>query len=368
MGYDVSNPIEVIPEYSSDFGIKKGEKVDYALFVNNQPFIILEAKDCRNDLTQSNVSQLYRYFSVTDAKIAILTNGIEYRFYTDSKEKNKMDKEPFFCFNILDFNESDVITLENFSRSNAQSRDVLSFLREKMAVEKVANFFKAQSSEPSAVFINFIKTQLSDESLTNRSISVAIKDVLSGRTSRIEPTDGGIEIDIESASTEKKAKVNGGRSTGVTGVFALNVIDYPKYCVGSKIIGVSYYPEFPLREISSYFELFVFVIDYLMDKQGYSKESICNLNDGSISSAIFSQNSEDFRVAGEHRGIFFEKNISAADIIRYTKYIATTADMFLPEFKVYLCSRSDYSRMRSLSYDWSRMLQEVESSYSDFNF
>ena len=32
LGYDVFNPIEVKPEYSADFGNKKGEKVDYAIF------------------------------------------------------------------------------------------------------------------------------------------------------------------------------------------------------------------------------------------------------------------------------------------------------------------------------------------------
>lgn len=31
LGYDVFNPMEVIPEFTSDVGTKKGEKVDYAI-------------------------------------------------------------------------------------------------------------------------------------------------------------------------------------------------------------------------------------------------------------------------------------------------------------------------------------------------
>ena len=32
LGYDVFNPVEVIPEYVTDIGTKKGEKIDYAIF------------------------------------------------------------------------------------------------------------------------------------------------------------------------------------------------------------------------------------------------------------------------------------------------------------------------------------------------
>ena len=31
LGYDVFNPLEVVPEYTADVGTKKGEKVDYAI-------------------------------------------------------------------------------------------------------------------------------------------------------------------------------------------------------------------------------------------------------------------------------------------------------------------------------------------------
>jgi len=31
LGYDVFNPLEVIPEFTADYGTKRGEKVDYAI-------------------------------------------------------------------------------------------------------------------------------------------------------------------------------------------------------------------------------------------------------------------------------------------------------------------------------------------------
>jgi len=88
----------VKPEYVSDFGIKKGEKVDYAIFKNGVPIIFVEAKSVNEKLDKHN-SQLYRYFNATpDVKIAMITNGVDYHFYTDLNQDNIMDNEPFFFF------------------------------------------------------------------------------------------------------------------------------------------------------------------------------------------------------------------------------------------------------------------------------
>ena len=94
LGYDVFNTAEFCPEYTADIGIKKGEKVDYAILVAGEPVILIEAKTANKKL-DNHKSQLFRYFVSTPAKFAILTNGIEYRFYSDLDEPNKMDKDPF---------------------------------------------------------------------------------------------------------------------------------------------------------------------------------------------------------------------------------------------------------------------------------
>ena len=79
LGYDVFNTSEICPEYTADIGIKKGEKVDYAILVAGEPVILVEAKAANKKL-DNHKSQLFRYFVSTPAKFAILTNGIEYRF------------------------------------------------------------------------------------------------------------------------------------------------------------------------------------------------------------------------------------------------------------------------------------------------
>lgn len=44
LGYDVFNPQEFVPEFTADVGIKKGEKVDYAIIKEEQPVILVECK------------------------------------------------------------------------------------------------------------------------------------------------------------------------------------------------------------------------------------------------------------------------------------------------------------------------------------
>jgi len=92
LGYNVSDPTEVVPEFTTDYGTKKGEKVDYAIFREGKPVILIECKSIDVDLDTVHASQLFRYFTVSEAKIGILTNGIVYRFFTDIDAPNKMDE------------------------------------------------------------------------------------------------------------------------------------------------------------------------------------------------------------------------------------------------------------------------------------
>ena len=64
LGYDVFDPTEVVPEYTCDLGIKKGEKIDYAIHKDGQPIILIECKHWKEDLTSHN-GQLFRYFHVS---------------------------------------------------------------------------------------------------------------------------------------------------------------------------------------------------------------------------------------------------------------------------------------------------------------
>jgi predicted type IV restriction endonuclease len=118
LGYDVFNPAQVVPEFTADVGIKKGEKVDYALCIDGKLSILVECKPSSVELDLKHASQLFRYFATTDARVAVLTNGVVYQFYSDTEQPNKMDDKPFFVFSLDAIRKSDIPTLELFTAGN----------------------------------------------------------------------------------------------------------------------------------------------------------------------------------------------------------------------------------------------------------
>ena len=94
LGYDVFNPLEVVPEMDCDITKKKGEKIDYAIMKDGSPIMLIECKHWKQDLNLHD-NQLKRYYVASKAKFGVLTNGIVYRFYTDLIKENIMDDVPY---------------------------------------------------------------------------------------------------------------------------------------------------------------------------------------------------------------------------------------------------------------------------------
>ncbi|MFS2171420.1 type I restriction endonuclease [Priestia megaterium] len=155
LGYDVFNPEEFVPEFIADVGIKKGEKIDYAIMDSGSPVILIEAKSVHEELLKHD-SQLFRYFGTTKAKFAILTNGIEYRFYTDLEEPNKMDVKPFFVFNLLEFRDNDIHEVSKFRKNVFNVDHVLTTASELKYTSEIKQFLNQQWEEPNDEFIKFI--------------------------------------------------------------------------------------------------------------------------------------------------------------------------------------------------------------------
>ena len=157
LGYDIFNPAEFCPEYTADVGIKKGEKVDYAILINGNPIILIEVKSINKNLDKHS-SQLFRYFTTTNARFAILTNGITYRFYSDLTEKNKMDKDPFYEFNILRLSQKDYTEIAKFSKDCFNVSSVTDSASILMYSNQFTEYIKAQLLNPNDDFVRlFLK-------------------------------------------------------------------------------------------------------------------------------------------------------------------------------------------------------------------
>jgi len=155
LGYDVFNPEEFYPEFTADVGIKKGEKVDYAIILNGQPLILVEAKALGESL-QKHDSQLYRYFGTTEAKFGILTNGVDYRFYTDLEEINRMDQRPFLEFNIADIRDNQLVELAKFRKQSFDLDNILTTASDLKYSSEIKQFFTGQMENPSDEFVSLI--------------------------------------------------------------------------------------------------------------------------------------------------------------------------------------------------------------------
>lgn len=161
LGYDVFNPSEFCPEYVADVGIKKGEKVDYAILENGQPAILIECKSCSEQLDKHS-SQLFRYFGTSPAKFGILTNGVIYRFYTDLEESNKMDLVPFLEINMLQLKDSSINELKKFCKDNFDKDKIFSTAEELKYSTLIKGALQKEFESPSDDFVRFILTDIYD--------------------------------------------------------------------------------------------------------------------------------------------------------------------------------------------------------------
>ncbi len=217
LGFDVYNPVEVRPEYGADFGMKKGEKVDYALFKDNDPIMFIEAKSVNENLNNHD-AQLSRYFnSTTNVKLAILTNGSEYRFFTDLNVNNVMDDAPFLIVDLLNLKESDIENLNNLRIENFDKESLITYAEELVYTSALNASLKTLFSNPNDEFIRFVIKEFSDIRITanvierfrplvKKSISNAVLDIVS--KGLYQEASASKEEDIQNEEIAKNVSLN----------------------------------------------------------------------------------------------------------------------------------------------------------------
>lgn len=176
LGYDIFNPIEVIPEFTADVGLKKGEKVDYAIFQEGNPILIIECKHWKEDLS-GHSSQLTRYFHVSKSRFALLTNGINYQFYTDLEKTNVMDERPFFEFEMTNMKEGYVTELAKFHKSNFDVHNIINNASSLKYTHEIKRIFNAELEDASPDFIRFFAARLYKGRLTEK-VMIQFKELV----------------------------------------------------------------------------------------------------------------------------------------------------------------------------------------------
>jgi hypothetical protein len=155
LGYDVFNPQEVVPEFVADVGTKKGEKVDYAIMRDGEVILLIECKRAGADLGKAEASQLYRYFSVTKTRIAILTNGSQYRFFSDLEETNKMDARPFLELDLSDPQPGALRELRKLGKEGFDLEEMLSAANELKYTSEIKKILAKEFEDPDEDLVRF---------------------------------------------------------------------------------------------------------------------------------------------------------------------------------------------------------------------
>lgn len=175
LGYDVFDPSEVVPEFTADAVGKKGEKVDYAIKIDNEIRILIECKPISTLLEKKHLDQLYRYFSVTNAKFAILTNGRTFNFYTDLDAPNKLDTRPFLVFDIADFNSSIIAELKKFEKASFDVTAILATAERLKYTSGIKQVIAKLIEDPSEDFVRIVSSGVYEGRITSQ-----VREMLTG--------------------------------------------------------------------------------------------------------------------------------------------------------------------------------------------
>lgn len=167
LGFDVFDLNEVIPEFIADVGIKKGEKIDFAVKIDGKITILVEVKPITLPLGQAQYSQLFRYFAtMKDVRLAILTNGREVWFFSDVDAANRLDNAPFFTFDLQSFDTSAVVELARFQKDGFSIDAIVEAASKLKFVDATANYIRQQMTSPSDDFARLVGRNIYEGSIT----------------------------------------------------------------------------------------------------------------------------------------------------------------------------------------------------------
>ncbi|PWB25163.1 type I restriction endonuclease [Flavobacterium sp. HTF] len=316
LGYDAFNPLEVVPEFTADLGLKKGEKVDYAIFQNGEPIIIVECKGWKEKLTVHN-SQLFRYFHVTKTRFALLTNGINYQFFTDLDAQNKMDEKPFLEFDITNLKENTISEITKFHKSNFNVDNIVSNASSLKYIKEIKKQINDELENPSSdftkLFANKVYTgrlteKVVDEfkDLVQKSVSQYINDRINDRLNAALTKETIKQQDEEILSVEDENKV----------------VTTEEELEGYRIIVAILRRKIPIKRIvhrdtQSYFGI-------LLDDNNRKPLCRLHLNGGKKYISLFNDNKNETKTAIS----------SIDDIYQFEKELLDTVDIYEGQIQV----------------------------------
>ena len=178
LGYDVFDPSEVVPEYDASLGVKKEDRVDYALMKDGKPIILIECKAYGTQLDAQKCSQLMRYFAGTPAHVGVLTDGNRYQLYSDLKEPNKMDDRPYIEFTLEDFKEIALPAIKKLTKDEFDVDVLQNEAKTLMYSKRIKDILTAEFKKPSLELVSWFVHKVDRELRNTRSVQDRFAPIL----------------------------------------------------------------------------------------------------------------------------------------------------------------------------------------------
>ncbi|WP_338885168.1 type I restriction endonuclease [Xenorhabdus sp. TH1] len=217
LGFSPYDPQKVKAEYGADFpGVKANERVDYALFCQGVPVMFIEAKGYSEKL-DNHCPQLSRYFNSTpEVTISAITNGLEWRFFTDLKQKNVMDPAPFLRIRMDEVSDADASQLFRFRHDKFKPEALRTLAEESVYLSAFTKTISASLRDIDSEFVRYVASRSNVERQLNQrfieSITPLVKQaveksvsamVVSGLSNKFTPIDG-TQDEIEHQESPKE--------------------------------------------------------------------------------------------------------------------------------------------------------------------
>jgi hypothetical protein len=212
LGFSPFDPTKVKAEYRAEFpGAKANERVDYSLFCHDVPVMFIEAKAWSEDLT-NHAPQLARYFNATpEVAVAAITNGKEWRFFTDLNNKNVMDSTPFLTVNFHGLDESQITRLHRFRHDEFQPEALRTLAEESIYLNAFSDVISASLRDPDAEFARYVATRANIQRQFSAKFIDSIKPIVKQAVGRAlsNMVVSGLSAPPVPAETEDKAITQG---------------------------------------------------------------------------------------------------------------------------------------------------------------
>ncbi len=151
LGWDVYNPGEFMAGFPVESPHGKTLTADFAVMRNEVPVIIVQTYFGTEEPAEEQAMLAALFRLVPGDKVAVLTNGVDWKFFADGGEPGVMDPAPYLTLNLGEKTRAeDLAPLDAYHKEVFDLAAILSPLRLTIYEKKIADYFVAQRTPATA--------------------------------------------------------------------------------------------------------------------------------------------------------------------------------------------------------------------------